>query len=61
MDEHEPVENLTDEQWKSIVDRMDKIIEDSKRNEDVINAIYDFIEPYDRRVNEFKRKGKTNG
>lgn len=45
MDQHWP---LSDEQWKSVANYIEKVVNLSKGNTEVRNALFDVIEPYQR-------------
>ena len=47
---------LSKEQWESVADYIDKIVEMSKGNSEVRSALFDTVEPYQRKAEELKAK-----
>lgn len=54
MDQHWP---LSDEQWQSVADYIEKVVNLSKGNTEVRNALFDVIEPYQIRAEKEKNNG----
>lgn len=47
MDQHFP---LSDEQWESVADYIEKVVNLAKGNTEVRSALFDLIEPYQKRA-----------
>lgn len=45
---------MTDEQWEAVNNRIDHVIRLAKGNKEVLEALFDAIEPYDKMVNSGK-------
>lgn len=49
MDQHLP---LSEEQWESVAEYISKVVDLAKGNVEVRNALFDVIEPYQKRAEE---------
>lgn len=47
IDQYSP---LSEEQWESVADYIEKVVSLSKDNAEVRNALFDTIEPYQKRA-----------
>lgn len=47
MESHWP---LSEEQWESVADYIEKVVNLAKGNEEVRSALFDLIEPYQKRA-----------